>query len=246
LELRTTPKEQIGKERYVEAVLSGLEDACGRCGGDGADGELAARIILSVDRARDDDASKAMETIDLAIKYKERGVVGVDLSGSPVVGHWDRYVAAFEKARAHGLGTSLHNGEVANTEAEQRAFIAFRPDRLGHCVYTVRDESLLRDLLASKIPVELCLTSNVKTRSCAGFAEHHFAKLRSAGHPICLCTDDTWVFQTSLSREYAIAAETFGLTDDEIRDMSTRAMDFAFCDEDVKLNVLANIRNSTS
>lgn len=199
-----------------------------------------------MDRARDDDASKAMETIDLAIKYKERGVVGVDLSGSPVVGHWDRYVAAFEKARAHGLGTSLHNGEVANTEAEQRAFIAFRPDRLGHCVYTVRDESLLRDLLASKIPVELCLTSNVKTRSCAGFAEHHFAKLRSAGHPICLCTDDTWVFQTSLSREYAIAAETFGLTDDEIRDMSTRAMDFAFCDEDVKLNVLANIRNSTS
>jgi adenosine deaminase len=112
-------------------------------------------------------------------------------------------------------------------------------------VYTVRDERLLQDLLASKIPVELCLTSNVKTRSCHDVAGHHFASLRSAGHPICLCTDDTWVFQTSLSQEYAIAAETFGMTDIEIRDMSIRAMDFAFCDAGVKRNVIANIRDST-
>lgn len=70
-------------------VLSGLEDVCGWCGGDGVDGEFVVRIIFSVDRARDDDASKAMEMIDLVIKYKERGVVGVDLSGFFVVGYWD-------------------------------------------------------------------------------------------------------------------------------------------------------------
>ena len=61
-------------------------------------------------------------------------------------------------------------------------------------------------------------------------ADHHFSKLYRDGAPVCLCTDDTWVFNTCLSREYEIACETFGLTMRDIHAMNVRAMDFAFCD----------------
>ena len=98
-------------------------------------------------------------------------------------------------------------------------------------------------LLESNILVELCLTSNVLTKSNPSYADHHFSKLYHDGAPVCLCTDDTWVFNTCLSREYEIACETFGLTMRDIHAMNVRAMDFAFCDDEVKTNVLARIRS---
>lgn len=117
----------------------------------------------------------------------------------------------------------------------------FRPDRLGHCVFTVRDPELRERLIASKIPVELCLTSNLLTRSCESVETHHFGELFQAGANVVLCTDDTWVFNTSLSREYALAQKAFDLTSQDIRDLALRAMDFALCDEAVKQNVRARI-----
>lgn len=244
LELRTTPKRAvdvgIDKEGYVEAVLAGMRDA--GCLGDGSDGRIVGRLVLSIDRAKDDDASKARETVELAKKYKSQGVVGVDLSGAPTVGSWVTYKDALRDAKAHGLGVALHCGEVEDTVEEQSAMLDFGPDRLGHCVHTVRDAELCERLIQSKIPVELCLTSNVMTRSNESYAAHHFGELRAREHPICLCTDDTWVFNTTLSREYAIACETFGMTVDDIRDMSIRAMDFAFCDDETKENVRNRLR----
>ena len=244
LELRTTPKRAldvgIDKEGYVEAVLAGMRDV--GCLGDGSDGRIVVRLVLSIDRAKDDDASKARETVELAKKYKSSGVVGVDLSGAPTVGSWATYEDALRDARAHGLGVALHCGEVEDTVEEQSAMLDFKPDRLGHCVHTVRDAELYERLIQSKIPVELCLTSNVMTRSNESYAAHHFGELRARGHPVCLCTDDTWVFNTTLSREYAIACETFDMTIDDIRDMSIRAMDFAFCDDETKENVRNRLR----
>ena len=248
VELRTTPKDVpergLDKETYVCAVLDGLQDACGtRGGGNGENGTNVARIILSVDRGRDDSREKVMRTIDLAVKYAGEGVVGVDLSGAPNRGDWDTYEEALEKARRSGLGVALHCGEIRGTADEERRMLEFKPDRLGHCVFTVRDDELYKKLLESNILVELCLTSNVLTKSNPSYADHHFAKLYRDGAPVCLCTDDTWVFNTCLSREYEIACETFGLTMRDIHAMNVRAMDFAFCDDEVKTNVLARIRS---
>ena len=66
-------------------------------------------------------------------------------------------------------------------------------------------------LQESKIPLEICLTSNVKTESVPGYDDHHFQHYLQAGHPVALCTDDSGVFQTTLSQEYFHAAETFSL-----------------------------------
>jgi adenosine deaminase len=87
---------------------------------------------------------------------------------------------------------------------------------------------------ASNIPVELCLTSNVSTNSVPGYVDHHFKRFYAANHPVVLCTDDTGVFMTTLSREYALAAAAFQLTEKQIIDLAWRAIDYCFCTEPQK------------
>jgi len=249
VELRTTPKNApergVTKDSYVEAVLDGIEDACGVGGGDGT-GKITARVILSIDRGRDDTAAKINETIELALRNRHRGVVGIDVSGDPKAGSWDMYEPALQRARDAGLGIAVHCGEVANTEDEQRQIISWAPDRLGHCVFTVHDAACYDALRASHIPVELCLTSNVFTKSNESYASHHFKILRRDAVPLCICTDDTWVFRTTLSRECAIAHTHFGLTLEDIRSIMADAVRFSFVETPVKTKLLARIQGDTA
>lgn len=227
LELRTTPKERpehgMTKASYCDAVLRGLADyyAHSRRSPD-----IGVRLLLSIDRR--ESAEQAMETARLAVSLREAGVVGLDLSGNPSLGSWETWRPALDHARRHGLKVTVHAGEVTNHE-ETAAILAWRPDRVGHLC--CMDDALERQLLESRIPLELCLTSNVLSESVASFGDHHFGELFPAGHPVVLCTDDSGVFATTLSREYAIAAATFGLGEERLRQLVLAAVDYTFLEE---------------
>ena len=87
--------------------------------------------------------------------------------------------------------------------------------------------------------MEVCLTSNVLTESVPSVESHHLKDLLAANHPVCLCTDDTGVFNTSLSEEYAIAAEALSLSQQQLFDMAVAAVHHSFVDENAKAAVLA-------
>ncbi|EFJ44760.1 hypothetical protein VOLCADRAFT_64498 [Volvox carteri f. nagariensis] len=253
LELRTTPKARpeydMTKQSYIEAVLEGIElglrqlpaaaDATAAANAANADEAppapapadiIAVKLLLSIDRR--EDSAAALETVQLAARYKARGVVGVDLSGNPYVGSWGQWREALAAARAAGLGVTLHAGEVYSP-AETARMLEFRPDRLGHCCYL--DDSLAAELRASvAIPLELCLTSNVLTQSVTSYPEHHFAEMYAAGHPVVLCTDDSGVFGTTLSKEYAIAAAAFKLPLGALWELARRSVEFVFGGEEEK------------
>ena len=169
---------------------------------------FVARLVLSVDRR--ESVAEAKRTVRLAAYLRDTdcGVVGVDLSGDPSVGSFAKLEPALRLARKNGLPVTLHCGEAANARGEEAAMLRFKPERLGHCVFTARDETLWAQLRASKIPVELCITSNVVTDSvdaeggvegtpaktsantsaASAAARHHLTKVRSAGHPFVLAT----------------------------------------------------------
>ncbi|PWA78807.1 adenosine/AMP deaminase family protein [Artemisia annua] len=248
LELRTTPKrnDSIGmsKRSYIEAVLEGLRSVSSSS----LDINLSSndpakcvagtkmiyvRLLLSIDRR--ESTAAAMETVKLALEMKDMGVIGIDLSGNPTVGEWATFVPALKFAREQGLSVTLHCGEVPNP-VEIQAMLDFLPGRIGHaCCF--QDEEW-RKLKSSMIPVEICLTSNIRTETISSVDVHHFAELYKENHPIVLCTDDSGVFSTSLSNEYAIASSTFGLGKPEMFQLARIAFDFIFAENQVKMELI--------
>ncbi|KAK1307927.1 hypothetical protein QJS10_CPA09g01225 [Acorus calamus] len=254
LELRTTPKknEAIGmsKQSYMKAVIAGIKSV------ETVEVEfipsddiskkpvktptivdsfrtntkkIYVRLLLSIDRR--ETTAAAVETVELASEMKDSGVVGIDLSGNPCIGEWLTVLPALKRARELELPITLHCGEVPNHK-EIQAMLEFRPQRIGHAIFLKEDQ--WKTLRSSNIPVEICLSSNVQTQCVPSYDDHHFIDLYNAKHPLILCTDDPGMFSTSLSREYYIAAKTFGLSKSQLHEMAMNAITYAFADGKVK------------
>ncbi|KAH7569538.1 hypothetical protein JRO89_XS06G0181300 [Xanthoceras sorbifolium] len=271
LELRTTPKrnDSIGmsKRSYMEAVLEGLKSVSAvdvDFGPHNMDGnpvnnmnmndicngstrkKIYVRLLLSIDRRESTEA--AMETVKLALEMRDLGVLGIDLSGNPIVGEWSTFLPALEFAREQGLQITLHCGEVPNKK-EINSMLDFLPQRVGHACFLEEEE--WQKLKSSNIPVEICLTSNIRTNTISSIDIHHFdvfpvthyvgdaANLYRAKHPLVLCTDDSGVFSTTLSKEYDLAASTFDLGKWEMFQLAKTAVEFIFADDGVKQDLEA-------
>lgn len=250
LEIRTTPKNNeskgMTKRSYMDAVMKGLKavedvdavlfdsDLKRDLGGDTKKKKIYVRLLLSIDRR--ETTSAALDTVNLAMEMKDQGVVGIDLSGNPVVGEWETYLPALKHAKELGIPITVHCGEVPNRK-EIQAVLDFCPQRLGH-VCCLNDEEW-KKLKTSMTPVEICLTSNVMTGGTPSLELHHFADLYNAKHPLSLCTDDSGLFSTSLSNEYYLVASTFGLSKAELFGLAQGAVEFVFADDEVKKSLRA-------
>jgi adenosine deaminase len=204
LELRTTPRcvmPSMSLERYVEVVLEGVEQARVMYP------EIQVKLLLSINRSFTVDVAESI--VDLALKFTDRGVVGIDLSGNPQLGDFSTWVVPLERARKAGLGLAIHAAEIRN-EKETDAIIAFAPDRIGHGVYMT--DTQIEAMFSRNIGLEVCLTSNFKTQSITHALDHPFAELHPREHLCAVCTDDSGVFSTSLSQEMALALEALNGT----------------------------------
>lgn len=106
------------------------------------------------------------------------------------------------------------------------------PQRIGHACFL--EEAEWESLKSLKIPVEICLTSNVRTECVSSIYDHHFVDLYKSNHPLALCTDDSGMFSTSLSNEYYLAASTFGLDREDMLKLARKAIEYGFVDNSVK------------
>ena len=227
LEIRTTPKAypgtNISKSSYVHAVLMGIEDSAQEGGS-----WCQTKLLLSIDRR--ESPKQAIETVELAASMQHRGVVGVDLSGNPSLGKFADWEPALQAARSRGLKVTIHTGEIYS-DGEPAEILAFKPDRLGHVCFL--SDAHHQALLDSRSPLELCLTSNLVSESVPTLASHHFQQYYSAGqNAVVLCTDDPGVFNTTLSREYMIAAEAFGLSHHALVQLAKNGLDAAFASKE--------------
>ncbi|XP_054865160.1 adenosine deaminase-like protein, partial [Amphiprion ocellaris] len=154
------------------------------------------------------------------------------------VGHGKYLLPALEKAKNCGLKLSLHLSEVPSQLEESDLLLNLPPDRIGHGTFLHPEvggsQSLVDKVVKNNIPLELCLTSNVKGQTVPCYSKHHFNYWYQLGHPSVICTDDKGVFCTDLSQEYQLAASTFGLSNEDVWKLSQQAIDCIFAPEDVK------------
>jgi adenosine deaminase len=245
LELRTTPRAipaaGISKEQYVRIVLDAISSFCASEQNTAVEArkekKLHTKLILSIDRKNNLD--EALEVVSLAVKYRHRGVVGIDLCGNPTRKPISHLTPAFAEARKQGLAVTLHFGEIAQTDdAELEMMLEWQPQRLGHVIHV---PSHLKPIIAErKLGLELCLSCNVLCHlSQGGFEAHHFGEWWKAGAAIALSTDDVGIFESGLSNEYLLAARHFGLDKKQLVELSRGAVDVIFGGEDEKGRIKA-------
>ena len=181
LELRTTPRSSpsMSKDDYIHTILSCLENFPDR-------NVMTTYLILSIDRRN--SREEAIETVDMAIRYRSRGIVGVDLCGDPSKGDVATFEEPFHRAKQHGLKITLHFAEVpaSSSPMELNTLLSFKPDRLGHVIHV--PEEIRTRIMDSKLGLELCVSCNVQAKLIeGGVADHHFMSWIKTGCPVILC-----------------------------------------------------------
>jgi len=227
LELRSTPRKfpETTTDDYVKMIITELEKREAS-----KSNPMKVRCLLSMNRG--EPLEKAKETLELAKKYKSTGyIVGLDYSGNPYEKSFRDFRDFYQEGRDNGLKIAVHAGELPDetTARELDDVLDFKPDRIGHFNYFT--EKQFNRLLEDKIPVETCPTSNKYTMELGSYEDHHFVKWFEKKHPICVCTDDTIVFDTDLSEEIHRISSAFGLGEADVHDVVYRSVDGIFEDK---------------
>jgi adenosine deaminase len=202
----------------IEAVLDGL--AAG-------ERDHGVTVRLTPDVVRDLGVEEGERVVEVAIKYAGRGVVALNAAGSERAAV-EPFAPLFLRARDAGLRAVPHAGEWAGPANVWATLESYEPDRIGHGVRSIEDPRLVEHLAERRIPLEVCPVSNIATGVYASLEEHPFVRLRDAGVPVTLNSDDPTMFGAWVSDVYERARSAWGLTDDQLADVARTAVDVSF------------------
>ena len=209
----------------LEAVLVGL-----------AGSSIEVRLLLDHSRRR--SVERAAATVKLASAYG-RSVVAVGVAGDEAPS-LAPFASVFEEARAAGLHIVHHAGETAGP-ASIREAVAAGTERIGHGIRVLDDPALTASLAASRIPLEVCPSSNVVLGLVPSLAEHPLPRLVAAGLVVTLNTDIPSVTGTTLTDEYRQAREVFGYSDASLAGFATASVDASFASSETKARLRQEI-----
>lgn len=212
-------------EEILEAVLAGFAEGSKATG---------VRGGVIVDCLREQPAERQNDLAELAIRYKDRGVVALDLAGNEADHDGKASMAAFDSAGRAGLRRIAHAGEAAGPESIREAITALGAERIGHGTRLLGDAALTAEIAERGIPLEVCLTSNVQTRAVSDFATHPFCRYLRAGVRVTINTDNRTVSNTTSSKELALAWFFGELTRDELKRLVVNGVDAAFLPSEEK------------
>ena len=192
-----------------------------------AAGESGVQVRWILDAVRQFGVEPAMQVAALARDRADQGVVALGIGGSEERGPAGWFQDVFAFASNAGLHLTAHAGESMGPESIWAA-LALGAERIGHGIAAVRDEALMRHLRERDIPLEICITSNLVTGVVKRIEDHPVRRIFEAGVPIVLNSDDPAMFRCSLAGEYRLAAEQFGFSEAELRQVAENGFRYAF------------------
>ena len=236
-EIRFAPELHIDRglslDAVVDAVLAGFAD--GEQAATAAGKQIVVRCLVTAMR----HAARSREIAELAIRFRDKGVVGFDIAGAEAGYPPTRHLDAFEYMLNNNARFTIHAGEAFGLPSIQEAISFCGADRLGHGVRIVDDievhdvedatlgrlASILRD---KRIPLELCPSSNVQTGAVASIAEHPFALLARLRFRVTVNTDNRLMSDTTMSQEMLRLVEAFGYGWSDLERFTINAMKSSF------------------
>jgi aminodeoxyfutalosine deaminase len=183
----------------------------------------------------------AEQTLDIALRNRPDGLVSFGLGGPEIGVPRPQFKRFFDAARAEGLRSVPHAGETTGAQTVWDAIEALGAERIGHGIHAIQDPKLVEYLADNQIPLEVCPTSNIRTRAVATLAEHPLAALVAAGVPVSINSDDPPMFGTTMCNEYAVAAELLGLDQAGVTELARAAVRHSFLDDQGKRALIEEI-----
>jgi len=234
IELRFNPAKrnlnsELDLDHIIHAAIRGMDRAM-------LEYDVKAGLIFCL--AREFDHSLNSIIVDKAIKYRARGVVGIDLAGTErdalelkpeVVG---RYQALYERARAAGLKTTVHTGETAGTGAEGVVAVVekLKPNRIGHGIRAAYDEAAMKLLRERDVVLELCPTSNLHTKAVESLEElkHIIRTFWDRKVKVTINTDGPYLLDTDMKTEVELIEKNGILTPEQVDQTLAWARQYSF------------------
>jgi adenosine deaminase len=231
----------LSLDQVVEAVLEGF-----RRGSSGRG--ISVYALLTAMRT----AARSLEIAELAVRYRDEGVVGFDIAGAEAGSPPSRHLDAFQYVARENFHITIHAGEGFGLPSIWEALQWCGAERLGHGVRIVDDIRVSTDgtvslgRLASyirdrRIPLEMCPTSNVQTGAAPSIAEHPIGLLRQLSFRVTVNTDNRLMSAVSLSSEFHALARAFGYGWSDFEWLTINAMKSAFAHFDQRLHIINTV-----
>ncbi len=226
--------------RCFEPIFAALEHARER-----ALRELGLSLYWIFDAVRHFTVEEAdrvfRKAAEMRVQYPS--IIGIGLGGDERRSGSEPFRQLYARARAAGLRLTNHAGETTGPEAIWEA-LAIGSERIGHALSAVQDESLLQELRARSIPLELNPTSNVRTGVCPSFSAHPLRRYFDLGLLVTLNSDDPAFFGSDLVNEFLLAHTQQGFTGEELRQLAANSISASFLPEIEKAAWLARIETT--
>jgi adenosine deaminase len=214
-------RERIGDwDEPLEAVLDGLAEGGRRYG-------IACRVYVDVVRGIDMTLSR--RAMEAAARHMDEGVVGIGLGGEERFPP-EPYEDIFRQGRQRGLRSIPHAGETHGPDSMWGAIERLGAERIGHGIRALEDPRLVDELIARGIGLDVCPTSNARTRSVSSLADHPLPAMLAAGLPCSLASDDPSMFHSFLADEYELCRRTFGMDDETLAALALGGVRVSFAD----------------
>jgi len=226
----------------VNAVLEGLEKGkkdFGVCFG----------LIICAMR----NMKNSLEFAELAVNYRNRGVVGFDLAGEEGGYPPKKHIDAFQFCQRENFNITIHAGEAFGKESIWQAIQWCGAHRIGHGTRILEDITFDKDgnfismgdlaqyILDKRIPIEICLLSNVHTGAIDKLENHPFGYLNKLKFRLTINTDDRLMSDTTMTKEFVLATEHFNLSLDDVEKITINAMKSAFLHHEERLKYIYNV-----
>lgn len=199
-------------------------------------------VALVADLVRNYGPEKGAVTLSEVAEVRDQGVTGIGLGGAEDRYPPEPFAAVFERARQLGFRTSAHAGEAAGAPSVWGAIRALRVDRIGHGARAFEDEALLEYLAETRLPLEMCPVSNVRTGAVPSLESHPLRRFFDRGILVTVNTDDPTMFGSSLAGELRLLSARLGFTREEIRTLQLDAILASWLPEERKRALTKEIR----
>lgn len=220
-----------------EPLFAGMER--GRLRGEREFGVSVAWIFDAVRHFGPEEAARVFRKA-AEMQRHHPSIVGIGIGGDERRTGAEPFRDLYKEARDHGLHLTAHAGETVGPEGIWSA-LNIGAERIGHALSARRDEDLLYVLAKKQVPVELCITSNLRTGCCAQMEDHPVREYFENGLMVTLNSDDPAIFGSNLCDEYLLTHQNFDLTLEHLRELAGNSIEASFLPPGRKLELLQRV-----